>query len=383
MYKKSKYIIESKTANGYVLTNMSNRTTVLLDEKEYHKYKLLPEKITKKDVFINELFEAGLIVEIEMNELNKTLENHQNSINNYNALNITIVPTFNCNFKCSYCYQQDMETEIISEENSKLIIKFIKKRLKKFNTKNLHISWYGGEPLICFSTIKTINQECIDYCNQYNINFTSSISTNLYLLSDEMLTDLIKLKIKRIETTLAGTKDYHNKMRYLKDSKKGTFDKVVSNIIKAAKSIPTIININVSHENIEDIDNLIKFIKNSLPRENIYINFNKISTFERMIIDVKEIKDFRKTRIELLKKCIDEGINICDNTNYDKEFLFCPQQHVNSFSIDSKCKLYKCSEYFDENTCIGYINSTGDGIINKEVERIIKRMLRVRHPSIL
>lgn len=366
MYKKSKFNIITNYENYYIISNTLEKTIVVLSELEYYEYNILPENSIVSNKFTNMLYDCGLLTLNDNNEIKDALSRHEIAKNNTDFLNVTIVPTFNCNFDCFYCYQQNMPTGKLDKNKCKSIIKFIIKRADLMASKNIHIAWYGGEPLLCFEQIKYVNKSIIKYYKNTNINITSSIATNAYLLSDDVIHSLKELNVVRIETTLAGTKEYHDKLRYLKSKKNGTFNVVFKNIKKVSKIIPTIININVSYDNLDDMNNLILLLKRQLRGCNIYVNFNKIGMYQHMKNNVNEIKDFEPIKIKLLMECLKNNINICDNTNFDKDYIFCPQQHINSFSIDYNCNLYKCAEYFESYDCIGKIDIEGNASYIKD-----------------
>ncbi|EMK1232114.1 4Fe-4S cluster-binding domain-containing protein [Listeria monocytogenes] len=71
-------------------------------------------------------------------------------------LRITVLVTTNCNFTCSYCYQ-DYEIQYIDDEFEHSFLLFIKRNIK--NYKNLSISWFGGEPLIVSKRLLNLSNQ--------------------------------------------------------------------------------------------------------------------------------------------------------------------------------------------------------------------------------
>ena len=43
--------------------------------------------------------------------------------------------------------------------------------------------------------------------------------------------------------------------------------------------------------------------------------------YQHMKNNVNEIKDFEPIKIKLLMECLKNNINICDNTNFDKDYI--------------------------------------------------------------
>ena len=67
----------------------------------------------------------------------------------------------------------------------------------------------------------------------------------------------------------------------------------------------------------------------------------------------------------ILTSC-EDYLNVNSPSTFDKDYIFCPQQHINSFSIDYNCNLYKCAEYFESYDCIGKIDIEGNASYIKD-----------------
>ena len=136
-----------------------------------------------------------------------------------NGLGIVLVPTFACNFRCPYCYEDSLPHTTIKDEVLNDIIGFI----RKFGQKNLSLCWHGGEPLLAFPKIRKF----IDLVNQNNIQLVQhSMVSNGYLLDQEKCSFFNQANLGTIQITLDGDRELHNKTRILA-SGKGTFDKIV------------------------------------------------------------------------------------------------------------------------------------------------------------
>lgn len=138
-----------------------------------------------------------------------------------NTLLLTIAITRACNFDCSYCYEGNRTGVPMSEEVEEKLIAFI----KRFKTEKLGIIWYGGEPLLAFDRIESIDRKLKELGKEY----TASMVTNGYLLDEKVISRLNDLNVGMIQVTLDGDKKTHDTRRYLKN-RKGTFDKILSNL---------------------------------------------------------------------------------------------------------------------------------------------------------
>lgn len=144
-----------------------------------------------------------------------------------NGLGIVLVPTFACNFRCPYCYEDSLPHTTIEDKTLNDIINFI----HKLGQKNLSLCWHGGEPLLAFPKIRKF----IDLVNQNDIQLIQHFMvSNGYLLDQEKCTFFNQTNLGTIQITLDGDRELHDKTRILA-SGKGTFDKIVDNVLKFRK----------------------------------------------------------------------------------------------------------------------------------------------------
>lgn len=162
------------------------------------------------------------------------------------ALNLTIIPTSNCNFCCEYCFETDKTKSIMSDRTIDDLIRFINSY--QDNT-DLHLTWFGGEPLLAQKQIRSI---LFRIKTETLVNLKShSIVTNGYCLNDHALQIFKEYPLDNIQITIDGTKEHHDKTRILKN-KKGTFDVIISNLKKALKELPEcifMIRVNINQKN--------------------------------------------------------------------------------------------------------------------------------------
>ncbi len=103
------------------------------------------------------------------------------------SLSLTINPTLGCNFACPYCFEASHEAVFMDDRTENGIIDYI----KKTKARNLFVTWFGGEPLLAFDRIRSLSEKIFDL----DINYHSGMITNGYLLSEDIINDLEKLRI--------------------------------------------------------------------------------------------------------------------------------------------------------------------------------------------
>lgn len=76
-------------------------------------------------------------------------------------LSLTVMPTEKCNFRCRYCYEK-FEKGRMTDEDQISLLKFIQKQIP--GNAHVHISWFGGEPLLAFDVIENIMRNVSAMC---------------------------------------------------------------------------------------------------------------------------------------------------------------------------------------------------------------------------
>jgi len=141
--------------------------------------------------------------------------------------NFVLVPTLDCNFRCTYCFEQNAQNNkkvYMNKEVEDVIIKNITNEHKKNNT-NIGITWYGGEPLMAFETIERISTSL----NKQQVPYNASMLSNGYLLNSEIINKLEKFNINFLQITIDGDCKTHNKRRP-HETNSDSYEKIIENL---------------------------------------------------------------------------------------------------------------------------------------------------------
>lgn len=150
-----------------------------------------------------------------------------------NIVGLILMPTEQCCFRCSYCYE-DFSLGKMPREVRNGIVNLLKSRADHLDY--LTISWFGGEPLMAKEVIYDLSSQIVELSKQKAINYSASMTTNAYLLDTECFAKLIHLGVNFFQITLDGPKAIHDLTRKRVDGK-GTFDSIMHNL-KAIKQTP-------------------------------------------------------------------------------------------------------------------------------------------------
>ncbi len=200
------------------------------------------------------LVHGGFLIPDNFDE-REYLRLHSNRAKYSGILAITSVMTTECNFACSYCYEelQSIQSETMEASTADAIVCLC----KQINPKGVYVTLYGGEPLlnkdICLYLLEEINK--LDNCN-----VVSNIVTNGYLIDAKTASSLAERGVKSAQITLDGPPEIHNAQRMLKGGGE-TYDVVVQNIIEASKYMKIQVRVNISDESASGFNSIQKLFE--------------------------------------------------------------------------------------------------------------------------
>ncbi|MCG8571825.1 MAG: radical SAM protein, partial [Spirochaetes bacterium] len=243
----SKYNIFSKIKDStkYFLMNPLTRNAHLLNAEEtaaLKNGKLAGEGYFFKDE--NEerkLYKQAYLDFLDMQEDSET--------------QIFFVPTYACNFACSYCYQ-DEYSDHANMADKEIIDAFYQYIDSHFAGVKKYITIFGGEPLLPGDQVRQNITYLLEKAQERTLGV--ALVTNGYTLTDYV--DLLKnYKIKEIQVTLDGLEKVHNQRRPLKGGK-GSFKRIIKGIDQALQNnLPVNLRLVLDKENIKELPGFARF----------------------------------------------------------------------------------------------------------------------------
>lgn len=294
--------------------------------------------------YFNELLKQGFIKPVELNEFNKIITYERQAIydSNESKLALVIAPTLACILNCYYCFEKNYQNKhFMSQETVMAILKYIKNRIKPI-TKEVHITWFGGEPLMAYKQIVSMSEKLISDLQKYGVTYTASMITNGVLLDAEKAEFLTeKCALKSIQITIDGTEKVYCKQ---KGATPKQFAKVLDNIKEAIKHMKVIIRFNCGTDNYDDIVDVAKeIIEYCGTSDNLKFYLAKLvdyscqcerGFFTQSEFDLKVI-EFNQYICELLKKEYKPKL-----PKYRRSF--CGQYKLKNLVIGPDGEFYKC-----------------------------------------
>ena len=352
-YKKSEYNYVQQNGEFYLIYNTLYNSLMRLNEEEFVRFSH-PDDL--EDGIVNAFVENGLWVDTEIDEKAKYLACAEAyTLYVPRPLTITITTTLKCNARCSYCYEKGVQQTDIVEGAADKIIDFIKRHSK---VNEVHLIWFGGEPLINMSFIDLLCKRLIEE----GIAYFSYLISNGSLLNKEVIGTRFKYwNIKDMQITLDGTKEIYEVIKNYKNPEEGEFYSILNSIrIAAEEGIFINIRLNIGRGNRDSILVLLKEL------DTVFYRYNNVVFYPAFITGEKEPLS-EEERVEFVKDMLLCMKNIKKLTTSTK-FYSLPRMHAcmngdpQSFTIDVNGNVYSCEHYVGKaDNCIGKLEDDFKG----------------------
>jgi len=312
-----------------------------------------------------ELKKTKIIVESDETEVLKI--KHRLLLNRYSpyTINLTLLPTLSCNFKCPYCFTKEGDGSFMNVEMQERIVKLVENLSHNNKSTSLHLAWMGGEPLLSFNIITELTEKL----KKKDVYIDANIITNGYLMTKEKIEQFKELNIRSVQITIDGLQDEHNLTRIHKNDP-DSFSKIISNMDtffsiydkRGTVSINVRVNLDKTKDYLRKFIEVYKYLRNRYPCNNLFISPGFIDDIKsnglnaNCLFDKTSAKNFF---VDIVKAGFTEYSLYPGNSIFD-----CAVKSSNSFVIGPKGELYSCWENIGHKEYItGYLNDEGLPVI--------------------
>lgn len=269
---------------------------------------------------------------------------------------LIILPTLNCNFSCWYCIQ-DHKVSIMDGATINKVKNHIAYMIKEEKIESLHIEWFGGEPFMYFeSVIKTISKYAIKLCQDADIPFINSATTNGYYLTENIISELEQLKFFRFQITIDGNRTNHNRVKRSNDTD-SAFDvtmKNINQILSSTEAIDIILRLNYQDKNLHPsvVDDVNLFIHRN--------NRARVLMLLRRIWKIEPSKGRGDAVKNILRLFRSSGYKML-NIDIENDFIRCYADKKYYNTINYNGDVVKCTANGDLETITppGHLKSNG------------------------
>ena len=345
-----KYCAHMPVDEGILLFNLLTRELVLLTQEEFSQATQLEYLKSHWFAVPEETDEKELASFVRW--VLKTRQKKDGCISGY-----TIFPTTDCNARCFYCFELGRSRMPMSQETALKVVQYIKNH---HGDKDVHINWFGGEPLFNQAVIDTISEGL----RQAGIQYKSSMTSNGYLFdADTVRKAAENWNVQNVQITLDGTEAVYNKTKAYIYRQGNPYQIVMSNIERLLDAgIYVVIRMNMDLYNAEDLLKLSEELGQRFGnRRNIHAYVRHIFGDNQPIAERHDAQGW-EVREEALKR-IEERLaawNLAHKDGVSKSIkvAYCKADCGHAVTILPDGSIGLC-EQFSESEFIGHIDREG------------------------
>ncbi|TDS14859.1 radical SAM/SPASM domain-containing protein [Sphingobacterium paludis] len=367
--KNSQFNYFLKYDSNTVLFNTLTSRLVLMDPLLENLYQAAVENEevaalkAYHETFYDHLEKNRFIVDSGFDEVEQ-VRKIMNTIDNDDSRYYLIInPTMNCNFKCWYCYESHIKASKMDENTVENIYNHV---INIFNEndriRQLTIGWFGGEPLLYFDKLMIPMMEKLgEFCAERDIFFDQNITTNGFLLREDMIHYFKKYNLGHFQITLDGNRFVHDTVRFVSKAR-GSYDDILNNMkLLVRHALPVTARINFTKSNLDGIEEIYDDLHDMSSEERKYFDISFHQVWQETATDLTDRLDY------LINYFRERGITTRDGNIPNNLVGSCYADKKNHATINYDGNVFKCTARdFNETSREGILNDEGNIIWNEK-----------------
>jgi len=304
-----------------------------------------------------ELVAHGYLVEDALDERGVYMHERLEAEASSRHLGLTVAPTLACNMCCVYCYQKPNPVPMTRQVEDALIRFFARESVSGGSAA---VTWFGGEPLLRFGTIRRLSQAFLGIARSRKISYSAFLVTNGYLLDGDVARRLVRLGVQRAQVTLDGPPEVHDQRRPDR-SGAGTFERIWANVQAASRYLSISLRVNVDQTNADGIRPLLERIQESGLARRIDVYLGQTFPYTDACSDIAEQcldrADFSRLSLETAWEMVCRGFRSSGSSRLPQRRLtVCMAERANSFVVTPSGGVVKCwNEIDDPESCVDHL----------------------------
>lgn len=209
--RKSRYTFSCLgDAGEHLLYNTANGAFASLDDDAFKQYE------SCEGPLCGAMGEDGFLTDLTADEELTVQQALFDAAREDNSeLVLSVAPTYACNLRCPYCYEQG-HNGIPGKMEPKVqdaILEFAKERHRALGFSKLSIQWYGGDPSLALDVVEGLSRKFISWCNEAGVSYDAMMLTNCNLIDGPAVEMLSAMKVSSVLVTIDGFEETHNARR--------------------------------------------------------------------------------------------------------------------------------------------------------------------------
>jgi uncharacterized protein len=373
----SRYTVRATTGDGRLVLWNTYRATMSVFKPEQRQAieELLSQKgfAARPTGIVKYLRDRGFLIAEGTNEFRRIQLGFGQQHYRSDRLELILLASEDCNFRCQYCYE-DFARGTMEPWVRTGIKKLVEKRLPTL--RGLSVLWFGGEPLYGLPAIEELAPFFEETARTHSLSFVSSMTTNGYLLTPDVVDKLLAWNVRKFQVTIDGTPEDHDCNRPARNGE-GTFWTIFNNLREMSRRPDTFvvdIRINFDRGNYPRIGEFMDLVKEELRHDPRYkIRFRAVGRWggpNDAQLDVCTEDESGRVVQQLREEARRRGFNVTEDLRDVKGMgaQVCYAARPYNYVIGASGKLMKCTVELDKNdrNVVGRINEEGDLLINQD-----------------
>ena len=373
-WKPSRYNIRASAEDGGLIlwNTLSNAISVFRSTQIPLVEKALRGVEARNKGTIKYLVDRGFLIREGVNEYRQFQVRFGAQHFRTNALELILLPSEDCNFRCKYCYE-DFARGTMHPDVRLGIRNLVEKRAKYLD--RLSVSWFGGEPLYGWEAIEELAPFFHDVAERHEISFQGHMTTNGYLLTPDVAERLLFWGVTGYQITLDGAPEDHDRSRPGRDGS-GTFAQIYENLLSIAKRPDQFhirVRVNLSPDNAPRIHELLDRLQRDLGSDPRFdLSFQMVSRWggkndgDLAVCGAEEGSQLMSNLVTAAKK---RGLNLPTITEINHfGGSVCYAARPYNYLIGAAGQVMKCTILLDKDPAnvVGKITPDGDLILDND-----------------
>jgi uncharacterized protein len=175
---------------------------------------------------------------------------------------VTITTTMSCNLGCYYCYEERSGDRLETDDVAS-IVAMAADRVRASGRAQLHVDWYGGEPLLNLSFLEEASAALRAFCVAEGVTYAASIISNGTEWPDDVEAFVARHAIGQAQISFDGLKRHHDKRRrFLGEpagAERSSFERAVALVDRLVDCTRVDLRFNIDRANAEDLMPFLDF----------------------------------------------------------------------------------------------------------------------------
>ena len=284
-------------------------------------------------------------------------------------MELILLASEDCNFRCVYCYEDFPRGTMLPEVRER-VKKLVKQKIK--HLERLSISWFGGEPLYGFDAVADLAPSLAKMAEANGVDYSSSMTTNGYLLTPDIAEQLLHWKINSFQITLDGIGEVHDRKRPTRDGGP-SFWRIFANLAYLQQldaKFKVALRVNFDRDNRNSIQDLVKLLNGQFGGDSRFgIALHAVGRWggdNDDKLDVCDHQEGEEVRRQLART-VNKDLNVqslLSGTGLGKQVCYAARPY--NFVIGADGQLMKCTIVLgkEDYNIVGRLSDDGDLLLD-------------------